>query len=188
MKLFVVMALAFCFVAFQNCSKVNFSAAKSSDGSYASLGTDGFDGGLSGPGSPTAPGSGPTPAPGGRGPASVSELPQVHFSAPLCQPHTNCVAYFTLAQAVPYETSFYWQTNDSGYKTLVPADSSYVIGIPNYHYVPVGHTLLTFAPGETQKIVNVQNINPTSSAIFIPVHMDTCVYDGAAVNCTSIFN
>lgn len=199
MKL-VIAAAALFIVAFQNCSKVQFSAQE--DGSFSSLGpsdvetNEGVDAGVGQPAVTDSTG-GTTPATttgtgtgtgGDRAPASTTpvELPHVTFYGPLCLRGTTCLADFTLSKAMPYEVSFYWRTNDSAY--LTPSTNpQYIVGQPGVHYVSKGPLLITFAPGETKKPITIQNINQTNNAIWIPVRMEQCAYAGVPLNCTDIF-
>ncbi len=190
-------------LGFQNCSKVTFSAAGeatelsldpndlgSSSGSSTGTDGDGVDGGIRQPASTTTTGTGSTTGSSttttGGVPATTTELPTVTFYGPLCQPRTQCAAEFRLGKPMPFATSFYWRTNDTAYQTP-STNSTYVIGQPGVHYVAKGPELITFAPGETLKPITVQNINPYSYAVYIPVRMSQCVYGGTALNCSEIF-
>jgi hypothetical protein len=116
--------------------------------------------------------------------------PRAYFAGPPCLQGTLCVAEFHLDQAMPQATSFHWYTNDTAYISppYAPAPGSR-IGKPNVDYVPTSGDL-TFAPGETVKIVHIQNISPDPTDLTIYVRMTNCVYGGAVVGggCAAVFH
>ena len=94
---------------------------------------------------------------------------------------------FVLDEPVSGVFEFDWKTNDTLFQTPEPAGATYQYAQAGVHYLSTsGHAV--FQPGETEKIVYVQNINPYSYEIVIGIRMSVCQYNTALGNCTSFFH
>lgn len=154
---------------FNNCSGVKFSDSPSEaapDGSY-SVET----------GTPELPAPSPAPTP-----PQPTILPKISFSAPPCQRLTLCTATFKLDKAYTQTTSFSWRTNDTLYQT--PHTPKYAQ--PGVHYNSTSG-VVTFAAGETQKSVAIQNINNLDFEVIIGIRMSNCMYGTISASCGSMF-
>ena len=110
-------------------------------------------------------------------------FPELAFSAPLCQSGTVCAGTFQLSKAWEQPVKYRWRTDDALYAKAPPAGVVYAQ--PNVHYVPTAG-LLMFAPGETQKLIGVQNIDSTLVSRYIGVVIWECSVGGEAVDCNKI--
>ena len=119
--------------------------------------------------------------------ATPAVLPKIQFYAPKCMRGTNCTVRFTLNFAQSAAVTFDWHTHDTLYLETPPAGSTAVYAVPDVHYVPVGGQI-AFQPGETEKTVTVQNINPYNYAVTIGVRMSNCAFGTYADKCVNFFD
>jgi hypothetical protein len=182
-----------------NCSGVKFgtvggetqssASASSTDPGKTPTGDDGASGSITQPGAP-----GSTPATGtgsgsgaGAGTANPAALPKIQFIGPPCKQQSLCMVRFVLDAPVSGVFEFDWKTNDTLFQTPEPAGATYQYAQPAVHYISTsGHAV--FQPGEIEKDVYVQNINPYSYEIVIGIRMSVCQYNTALGNCTSFFH
>lgn len=111
-------------------------------------------------------------------------LPKIQFIGPPCIRGSACSVTFRLTSPQSQNVDFDWRTDDTFY--LSPAPAGQVNAQPGVHYISTnGH--ITFYPGETERTVHVQNINPYSYAVTIGVVMSQCRFGGQAYLCSQFF-
>lgn len=164
-----------------NCSEVGFSKVEQASTTQSTpdgdaLGTvngqGGTDTGGTGTGGTGTGGTGTGTGTGGTGTTpGLVVLPRILFIGPPCVRGSNCTVTFKLEAPQAATVEFDWATHDTLYQQVAPAGKIYAQ--PNVHYVPkTGHVI--FQPGETQKTVYVQNINPYNYEVTIGVRMTAC--------------
>ena len=117
--------------------------------------------------------------------AAAMIKPKVSFIGPPCARGSNCLVEFALDKAYAAPVTFDWLTNDTLYLSSEPPPSG-VYAQPGVHYVSTQGQVV-FAPGETQRRVFVQNINPYNIEIVIGVRMRNCAYGAFPGNCAEYF-
>lgn len=140
------------------------------------------------PGSPTVPSAPPgsTFPPGTTTVPPGTVLPRVSITTPVCERLKPCAVIYRLNQAYPMVVDFTWLTNDTG--AAAPPPAGYIRGIVNTHYLS-NRGPLRFMPGEVEKTVYFQNINPDPALnITVPVLMQNCAYGGVLGSCKVFFN
>lgn len=155
----------------------------SSGGSVTGSGTGGGTSGTGGGTGGTGGGTGGTGGGGGGGTSLV--YPKAYYTAPDCvrdlsniSKPTPCEITFHLTKAMDYDTDFNWRTNDTAWSTEIPP-TGYVVGKPNYHYIPTGGSVHIPA-GQTAFKVIVQNISPDPTKLIIYFKMSSCQYNAKA--------
>ncbi len=176
---------------FQNCAPTNFAAqqpteivdknicdpndakclANNATPTPAPTGTPGNPGATPTPGTTPTPGATPTP--------TNYVYPKMTLETPACNANSMCPVTFKLDKAQTKDLSFNWKTHDTKY-----TENPQVYGEPGKHYVATSG-MLTFAAGETSKVIYIQSLNINMN-IRIPFQWWDCKFGGMPLSCQAL--
>lgn len=119
---------------------------------------------------------------------SSIELPKISSVIPDCLPNTKCKITFKLNKASTLPLSFLWKTDDSEVSTWKTGTlpPNVVWGIVNMHYISASDEVL-FQPGQTEKVIEIQNINQSASGIRLKILISQCLLGTGSYRCQLFF-